>query len=101
MPVDTVERDVMVHFRTSEGAKRKAMEAAEAMGIPFSSLLNAFTIRLGSDGVVPFELKKPDVPNARTRAAMKEAEEQNGESYNSLDAMYAACGIKHRVKKAR
>ena len=97
MPVDTT----TVHYRTREDVKKKAMENANALGVSFSSLLNAFTIRFAADGVVPFELKVPSVPNAETRAAMQEAEEPGGESYNSLNAMYKACGIKHRVNEER
>ena len=62
----------MVHVRVDENIKTQATEALEAMGLSVSDAVRVFLTRVAADKQMPFTLK---VPNAKTRAAMSEADE--------------------------
>lgn len=63
----------VISVRVKKGIKRQAMDNAEAVGIPLSTLLNAFITRFAAEGVVPFSIRVPNSPNAETAAAIREA----------------------------
>lgn len=60
----------MVHIRLDEKLKKKATKALEAMGLSLSDAVRVLLTRVAAEQALPFELH---VPNAKTRAAMKEA----------------------------
>ena len=62
----------MVHVRVDEKIKAQATEALAAMGLSVSDAVRVFLMRVVAEQQMPFALK---VPNAQTRAAIKEADE--------------------------
>ena len=62
----------MVHVRVDLHTKEEALEALASMGLSMSDAVRVFLKRVAVEKRMPFELK---VPNARTRAAMKDADE--------------------------
>jgi DNA-damage-inducible protein J len=60
----------MLHVRVDDETKAQASEALEALGLSVSDAVRIFLKRVVNDQAFPLELK---VPNARTRAAMREA----------------------------
>ena len=62
----------MVHVRVDEKIKAQATEALAAMGLSVSDAVRVFLMRVVAEQQMPFALK---VPNAKTRTAMKEADE--------------------------
>lgn len=65
-------RTSMLHVRIDDETKDQATEALNAMGLSVSDAVRLFLKRVVADQAFPFELR---VPNARTRAAMAEADE--------------------------
>lgn len=61
----------MVHVRVDDEIKAKATEALAAMGLSVSDAVRLLLHRVVADQAFPLELK---VPNAKTRAAMTEAD---------------------------
>jgi DNA-damage-inducible protein J len=61
----------MVHIRLDESIKAQAAETLAAMGLSVSDAVRVFLMRVIADKQLPFDLK---APNAKTRAAMKEAD---------------------------
>ena len=61
----------MIHVRVDEKVKAKAEKALSAMGLSVSDAVRVLLIRVAAEKALPFEVK---VPNASTRAAMKELE---------------------------
>ena len=62
----------MVHVRVDERVKIQATKALAAMGLSVSDAVRVFLMRVVAEKQLPFTLK---VPNAKTRAAMTEADE--------------------------
>jgi DNA-damage-inducible protein J len=62
----------MVHVRVDEKMKIQAAETLESMGLSISDAVRVFLKRVVAEKKLPFELK---VPNAKTLAAMNEADE--------------------------
>jgi len=62
----------MLHVRVDDEIKTQASEALAAMGLSVSDAVRILLKRVVNDQAFPLELK---VPNAQTRAAMKEARE--------------------------
>lgn len=60
----------MVHIRMDEQIKAQATETLAAMGLTVSDAVRVFLTRVVADQQLPFALQ---VPNAKTRAAMREA----------------------------
>lgn len=89
----------LIHVRVKNDVKARAMGYADAVGIPLSTLVNAFITRFASDGVVPFAIEAPDVPGPALAAAMSEIDDGGGVECKTLDDMYAACGVKRPGKK--
>ncbi|GFO54707.1 antitoxin [Geomonas sp. Red276] len=61
----------MVHVRVDEDLKEQAAETLASMGLSVSDAVRVFLTKVVSEKRLPFEIK---VPNAETRAAMKEAD---------------------------
>lgn len=62
----------MLHIRIDDDIKTQADETLAAMGLSMSEAVRLFLHRVVAEQALPFEVK---VPNARTRAAMNEADE--------------------------
>lgn len=62
----------MLHIRVDEDTKAQAGAAFDAMGMSMSEAVRIFLRRVARDQAFPLELK---VPNAKTQAAMAEAEQ--------------------------
>ena len=87
--MDMTERSSMLHVRMDNDLKRKATEALAAMGLSASEAVRLLFHRIAVDQAFPLELK---VPNARTRAAMAEAEEilkSGTPRFSAPDEMFA------------
>ncbi len=61
----------MVHVRVDKALKEQATETFAAMGLSVSDAVRVFLIKSVTEQQLPVDLK---VPNAKTRAAMKEAD---------------------------
>jgi DNA-damage-inducible protein J len=61
----------MLHIRVDDETKEKAADALNAMGLSVSEAVRLFLRRVVAEQAFPLELK---TPNARTRAAMGEAD---------------------------
>ena len=61
----------MVHVRLDQDVKARATETLAAMGLTVSDAVRVFLMRVVAEQQLPFPLK---VPNAETRAAMREAD---------------------------
>lgn len=61
----------MLHVRVDDDTKAQAAEALAVLGLSVSDAVRLFLRRVVVDQAFPLELK---VPNAKTRAAMAEAE---------------------------
>jgi DNA-damage-inducible protein J len=60
----------MLHVRVDDAIKTQATQTLDAMGLSVSDAVRLFLHRVVAEQAFPFELK---VPNAKTRAAMKES----------------------------
>lgn len=77
----------MLHVRVDDEIKTQASEALAAMGLSLSDAVRILLKRVVTDQALPLELK---VPNAQTRAAMKEARamaKARGTRFDSADAL--------------
>jgi DNA-damage-inducible protein J len=63
-------QSTMLHIRVENDLKTEASEALAAMGLSVSDAVRILLKRVVNDQAFPLELK---VPNAATRAAMKES----------------------------
>ncbi|MSQ69980.1 MAG: type II toxin-antitoxin system RelB/DinJ family antitoxin [Betaproteobacteria bacterium] len=61
----------MLHIRVDDETKARATQALAAMGLSVSDAVRLFLRRVIAEQAFPLELK---VPNAKTRAAMVEAD---------------------------
>jgi DNA-damage-inducible protein J len=76
----------MVHVRIDGKVKARAEKALSAMGLSMSDAVRVLLTRVAADQALPFALK---VPNAETRAAMKELEAGKGRRFATVDALLA------------
>jgi DNA-damage-inducible protein J len=78
----------MLHIRVDDDIKTQANETFEAMGLSMSEAIRLFLHRVVTEQALPFEMK---VPNARTRAAMNEADQivrDRRARFASADALF-------------
>lgn len=76
----------MLHVRLSEKVKVQAERALSAMGLTISDAVRVLLTRVAAEQALPFEVK---VPNAQTRAAMKELKRGKPRRFASVDALMA------------
>jgi DNA-damage-inducible protein J len=76
----------MVHVRIEKQLKAKATKALAAMGLSVSDATRLLLTRVAAEQALPFEVR---VPNARTVAAMKEAERGRVRSARTVSAALA------------
>lgn len=84
----------VITVRVKSDIKDRAMENADAAGIPLSTLINAFVVKFAAEGVVPFEIGVPNIPNSVTRAAMKDSRAGRVTRCVSIEDMYKQAGVK-------
>lgn len=83
----------VIQVRVDPKVKAAASEVAVGIGIPLSTLINAFVTRLAWEGKVPFELMAPETPNKDVYEAISELESGKGTRCASIAEMYKACGV--------
>ncbi len=76
----------MVHIRIDKRVKAQASKALSAMGLSVSDAVRVLLTRVAAEKALPFDLR---VPNAATRAAMKEARAGGLASFNSVSDLMA------------
>lgn len=74
----------MVHIRMDEQIKAQATETLAAMGLTVSDAVRVFLTRVVADQQLPFALQ---VPNAKTRVAMREARSIGKARFKSAKAL--------------
>jgi len=72
----------MVHVRLDERVKAKAEKALAAMGLSVSDAVRVLLTRVAAEKALPFQVR---VPNATTRAAIREARGGKLRSFGSVD----------------
>ena len=76
----------MVHVRVDEKVKARAEKALAAMGLSVSDAVRVLLTRVAAEKALPFEVR---VPNAVTRAAIKEARRGGLGSFHNVDDLMA------------
>jgi DNA-damage-inducible protein J len=76
----------MLHVRIDEGLKSRAGKALNAMGLSVSDAVRILMVRVAEEKRMPFEIR---VPNAKTVAAMREAETKKLPSFSSVKELMA------------
>lgn len=79
----------MVHVRVEEQVKEKATKALAAMGLSVSDAVRVMLTRIAVEQALPFEVCIPHAPNAKTRAAMKEARKGGLRTAKTMAALMA------------
>ena len=75
----------VVHARVPAPELKKARKVLKETGLKMSDVVRSLIVRIANDGAVPPELFRP---NATTLAAFKEAEERQGKSFATVDALF-------------
>jgi len=76
----------MVHVRVDEKVKARAEKALLAMGLSVSDAVRVLLVRVAAEQALPFEVR---VPNATTRAAMKETRGGKLRRFKTVDDLFA------------
>lgn len=66
--------NAVINFNTDPKLKRDAKKVLEEMGLTLSVALNASLRKIIAEGRIEFTI--PEIPNARLRKAIKEADEE-------------------------
>jgi DNA-damage-inducible protein J len=82
--------DTIVRARIDPCTKRRASDALDAMGLSVSDAIRLLMLRIAEERRLPFEV---EVPNSRTRRAVRELEEGRGHRAGTLDALFEDLGI--------
>jgi DNA-damage-inducible protein J len=82
--------DTVVRSRIDTDTKERAAAALGAMGLTISDAIRLLLLRVADEKRLPFEVK---VPNAASRAAMKELMDGKGKRSASVAAMFEDLGI--------
>ena len=69
--------------------KREATKALAAMGLSVSDAVRVLLTRIAVEQALPFEVCIPHAPNAKTRAAMKEARKGKLKSAKTMAELMA------------
>jgi len=78
--------DTVVRARIDGQVKEKAAKVLADMGLSVSDAIRLLLVRVAAEKALPFEIK---VPNAETRAAMVELEQETRESFDSVAELMA------------
>lgn len=78
--------ETVVRARIDAKVKKKAARVLDDMGLTVSDAIRLLLLRIAAEKALPFTVK---VPNARTRAAMKEADSNAGKAFSTVDDLLA------------
>ncbi len=76
----------MIRTRIDEATKAKATAALASMGLTVSDAVRMMMHRVAAEGALPFEVR---IPNAETRASIKELKAGKGERFDSIESLMA------------
>jgi DNA-damage-inducible protein J len=79
-----------VRARIDSDTKASASKALAAMGLSVSDAIRMMLRRVADEKRLPFDVK---VPNAESKAAIKELESGKGKTFKSADALFDDLGI--------
>jgi DNA-damage-inducible protein J len=79
-----------VRARIDSDTKASASKALAAMGLSVSDAIRMMLRRVADEKRLPFDVK---VPNAESKAAIKELESGKGKTLKSADALFDDLGI--------
>lgn len=82
--------DAVVRARIPSDMKKEAMETLDKMGLSASDLIRLTFLRVAEEGRLPFAV---EVPNKKTRGAMRELDEGGGKRSESTDDLFKDLGI--------
>ena len=78
--------DTVVRARIDGQVKEKAAKVLADMGLSVSDAIRLLLVRVAAEKALPFEIK---APNAETRAAMAELEQEAGKSFDTVAELMA------------
>lgn len=84
-------KTAIINFKTEPATKRKAQIVAQKIGIPLSSLLNAYLYELAATGSVHFTVAEPMTEKMEQVIAQAEKDIAAGEvsgPFNTLEDMF-------------
>jgi DNA-damage-inducible protein J len=79
-----------VRARIDSDTKASASKALAAMGLSVSDAIRMMLRRVADEKRLPFDVK---VPNAESKAAIKELEAGKGKTFKSANALFDDLGI--------
>ncbi len=78
--------DTVVRARIDAVVKAEATDVLEKMGLSVSDAIRMLMIRIAHEKALPFDVR---VPNAETRAAMRELDAGGGKAFNTVADLMA------------
>lgn len=82
--------DAIVRARIDAGTKEKASAALDAMGLSLSDAIRLLMVKIAAEERLPFDVY---VPNADTKAAVRELKAGKGKRHNSAESLFKDLGI--------
>lgn len=82
--------DALVRARIPQDTKERAVAALDKMGLSTSDVIRLVMMRVAEEGRLPFEVK---TPNAATRRAMKNLDNDRAPRFDSAEALFEDLGI--------
>jgi DNA-damage-inducible protein J len=76
----------VVRARIEPGLKKEAAAALSEMGLSMSDAIRLLLVRIASEKALPFEVR---LPNAKTQAAMRDAQRGKGARFRSVAELMA------------
>jgi DNA-damage-inducible protein J len=76
----------VVRARIDADLKKEATAVLSGMGLSVSDAIRLLLVRVASEKALPFDVR---LPNAETRAAMREARKGKVQRFESVDALMA------------
>lgn len=89
-----ITKTAIVRARMEPSIKKKAETVLSQIGISPSEAINVFYRRIASDKGIPFPL---DIPNAETRAAIRELESGKGKTVSFDEFATEMLKVAHRA----
>jgi len=84
--------DAVVRARIDGQVKEEAAHVLAGMGLSVSDAIRMLLVRVAAEKALPFEVK---LPNARTRAAIRELERDKGARFASVADLMADLNADH------
>lgn len=82
--------NAIVRARIDAGTKERASAALDAMGLSLSDAIRLLMVKIAAEERLPFDVY---VPNADTKAAIKELEAGEGKRHTSAEDLFKDLGI--------